>query len=122
MIRSLRTALHAVLRSINLPSVCTLLFTPYLIVTLCLIAFSKMAPLRDETHPKRAHVSREERSMFEPIAIVGMAFKFPQGAEDPETLWEMLAGKQCAATTFPKDRFDIDAFWHPDTKRQNIVG
>jgi acyl transferase domain-containing protein len=57
----------------------------------------------------------------EPIAIIGMGFKLPQGAESSDTFWKMLSEKQCAATTFPKERFNIDAFWHPDTKRQNIV-
>ena len=68
-----------------------------------------------------ADTQTSSEGMFEPIAIVGMAFKFPQGAEDPESFWRMLVDKQCAASTFPKDRFDIDAFWHPDSKRQNIV-
>ncbi|RDL39058.1 uncharacterized protein BP5553_03398 [Venustampulla echinocandica] len=60
-------------------------------------------------------------SLFEPIAIIGMAFKFPQGAETSDTFWKLLEDSQCTATTFPKDRFNIDAFWHPDSKRQNIM-
>ncbi|KUJ07891.1 reducing type I polyketide synthase [Mollisia scopiformis] len=63
--------------------------------------------------------SRE--ASFEPIAIIGMAFKFPQGAESSDSFWRMLEEKHCAATTYPKERFDIDAFWHSDSTRQNII-
>jgi acyl transferase domain-containing protein len=78
-----------------------------------------MAPMLDPGCVQ--HDAPNENPSFEPIAIVGMAFKFPQGAESADAFWNMLAEKRCAATTFPKDRFDIDAFWHSDSKRQNIV-
>ncbi|KAI9154916.1 Squalestatin tetraketide synthase [Paramyrothecium foliicola] len=58
---------------------------------------------------------------MEPIAIIGMSFKFPGGAETGDSFWQMLAQKKCAATEYPKDRFNIDAFWHPDSKRQGII-
>lgn len=57
----------------------------------------------------------------EPIAIIGIAFKFPQGAETSDKFWDLLVERRCAATEFPSDRFNIDAFWHPDYKRQNTV-
>lgn len=58
---------------------------------------------------------------MEPIAIIGMSFRFPGGAETSDEFWQMLVEKRCAATDYPKDRFDIDAFWHPDGKKQNVV-
>ncbi|WP_248001499.1 type I polyketide synthase [Streptomyces sp. RPA4-5] len=40
----------------------------------------------------------------EPIAIVGMACRFPGGARTPEALWSLLAGDADAMTAFPVDR------------------
>ncbi|PVH95532.1 reducing type I polyketide synthase [Periconia macrospinosa] len=61
------------------------------------------------------------REIGEPIAIIGMSFKYPQGAEDPDTFWKFLQERRCAATKFPKDRFNIDAFWDPDPKAPNHI-
>jgi len=57
---------------------------------------------------------------MEPIAIIGISIRFPGGADTTDKFWDMLVERRCAATTFPTDRFNIDAFWHPDSK-QNIV-
>lgn len=58
---------------------------------------------------------------LEPIAIVGMAVRFPQGAESCDEFWQMLVEKKCASTEFPKDRLNIDAFWNPNPKKSNAV-
>lgn len=58
---------------------------------------------------------------MEPIAIIGMSFKFPGGAETSEDFWQVLIDKRCAATEVPKDRFVIDAYWHHDKKKLNTV-
>ncbi|KAK8023703.1 polyketide synthase [Apiospora rasikravindrae] len=57
----------------------------------------------------------------EPIAVIGMSFKFPGGAETPESFWKMLVERRCAASKYPADRFNVDAFWHPDSKKLNII-
>lgn len=59
---------------------------------------------------------------MEPIAIIGMSFKFPGGAETSDEFWKLLVEKRNVASKVPEDRFNADAFWHPDSKRQNIVG
>ncbi|KAH8885983.1 reducing type I polyketide synthase, partial [Thozetella sp. PMI_491] len=58
---------------------------------------------------------------MEPIAIIGISFRFPGGAETPGDFWNMLVERKCAATEIPRDRFNIDAFWHPDGKAQNQI-
>jgi acyl transferase domain-containing protein/acyl carrier protein len=41
---------------------------------------------------------------FEPIAIIGMACRFPGGADSPETLWNLLQAGIDAVTTIPPER------------------
>jgi hypothetical protein len=47
---------------------------------------------------------------LEPIAIVGISFRFPQEAVSEASFWEMLMKKRCASTEFPTDRININAF------------
>ncbi len=50
----------------------------------------------------------------EPIAIVGMACRFPGGAADPEAFWRLLRDGVDAVTEIPRERWDVDAFYDPD--------
>ncbi|MDT0265787.1 SDR family NAD(P)-dependent oxidoreductase [Streptomyces sp. DSM 44915] len=51
----------------------------------------------------------------EPIAIVGMACRFPGGVESPEDLWRMLLADGDAVAEFPTDRgWDLAALYHPE--------
>ncbi|KAK0707101.1 hypothetical protein B0T26DRAFT_790998 [Lasiosphaeria miniovina] len=52
-----------------------------------------------------------------PIAIVGIACRFPGDASNPERFWDMLAAGKSALSEVPKDRFNIDAFYHPNPER-----
>ncbi|MFJ9399770.1 SDR family NAD(P)-dependent oxidoreductase [Streptomyces californicus] len=51
----------------------------------------------------------------EPIAIVGMACRFPGGVSTPEDLWRLLADERDTVTCFPADRgWDVANLVHPD--------
>ena len=49
----------------------------------------------------------------EPIAIVGLACRFP-GARDADAFWELLSGGVDMIREIPDDRYDIDEFYDPD--------
>jgi acyl transferase domain-containing protein/D-arabinose 1-dehydrogenase-like Zn-dependent alcohol dehydrogenase/acyl carrier protein len=44
----------------------------------------------------------------EPIAIIGMACRFPGGADDPERFWELLCAGFDAVGEFPTDRWNAE--------------
>jgi acyl transferase domain-containing protein/acyl carrier protein len=57
-----------------------------------------------------------ERARHEPIAIVGAGCRFPGGADDLESFWQLLDAGRDAVTRVPADRWDADAFYdsNPD--------
>ncbi|GAW18084.1 hypothetical protein ANO14919_075550 [Xylariales sp. No.14919] len=60
-----------------------------------------------------------------PIAIIGMGCRFPGDASSPEKLWELLANGRSTWTEIPPDRFNKDAFYHPQADHlgtTNVIG
>ncbi len=56
-----------------------------------------------------------------PIAVVGFAGRFPGDATNPERLWDMISAGRHAWSEVPKDRYNVDAFYHPHAERQGAV-
>ena len=53
-------------------------------------------------------------SPVEPIAIIGMGCHLPGEASTPERYWRLLRDGVDAVTEVPRDRFDIDEYYHPE--------
>jgi len=57
----------------------------------------------------------------EPIAVVGMACRFPGGAVTPEAFWELLRDRVDATVPVPADRWDAERLYHPDAERPGRI-
>ncbi|KAL0941432.1 beta-ketoacyl synthase domain-containing protein [Colletotrichum truncatum] len=57
-------------------------------------------------------------TLNEPIAVVGSGCRFPGGINTPSKLWDELKAPTDLQRPIPKDRFNIDSFYHPDGTHQ----
>ncbi|MFJ8691295.1 beta-ketoacyl synthase N-terminal-like domain-containing protein, partial [Micromonospora wenchangensis] len=63
----------------------------------------------------RGRLREWEERATEPIAIVGMACRFPGGVRSPEDLWRVVADGVDVTSPLPTDRgWDVDRLYHPD--------
>ena len=62
----------------------------------------------------RGKLERLEQAQTEPIAIVGMGCRFPGGANDPESFWQILHNGIDTIKEVPASRWDIDVYHDPN--------
>ncbi|TGO86108.1 hypothetical protein BPOR_0334g00020 [Botrytis porri] len=57
----------------------------------------------------------------DPIALVGMSCRLPGGASDTSKLWDLLVNGRSGLSEIPKSRFNIDAFYHPESNKTGTI-
>ncbi|MBN1646475.1 MAG: amino acid adenylation domain-containing protein [Spirochaetales bacterium] len=55
-----------------------------------------------------------EKIKQEPIAVIGIGCKFPDGSNSTEKVWEILSEGKCIIRKVPISRWDADAMYDPD--------
>jgi acyl transferase domain-containing protein/acyl carrier protein len=61
----------------------------------------------------QGRVQELQRRRHEPLAIVGMACRFPGGSSTTAAFWQLLSSGSEAIGDLPADRWDVDAYYDP---------
>ena len=102
-------------RSVGRPLPSTLAFDCPTVDTLAEYLASRFAPTDEAQTTTVTAAPPLVSPADEPIAIVGMACRFPGGASTPEAFWDLLHEGVDAITEVPPDRWNVDAFYDPDS-------
>jgi acyl transferase domain-containing protein len=58
----------------------------------------------------------------QPIAVIGMACKFPGGSDSPQKFWDNISkGRSAWAEKCPPGRFNMGAHWHPQGDNNGTI-
>ncbi|WP_450178477.1 type I polyketide synthase [Streptomyces buecherae] len=77
--------------------------------------------LTSDLRRTRRRLREVEEASGEPIAIVGMACRFPGGVTSPEELWRVVTEGQDVISPFPTDRGWDPDLYDPDPARRGSV-
>ncbi|WP_406423029.1 SDR family NAD(P)-dependent oxidoreductase [Streptomyces sp. NBC_00842] len=103
---------------VRLPS--TLVFDHPTSSAVARLLVSEVGVVEPAVVPVRSRRRRPEAD--EPLAIVGMACRYPGGVTSPEGLWRLVAEGRDAISGLPTDRgWDLERLYDPDPDRLGTV-
>ena len=70
--------------------------------------------LLEQLKQARLQLEQIEKQKTEPIAIIGMACRFPGGVKNPTDYWQLLRDGVDAIAEIPAQRWNIERYYHPD--------
>ncbi len=79
--------------------------------------FDQLSPVKRallEIRELKTKLAEAERAQHEPIAIIGMGLRWPGGAHDAASAWQLLRDGVDAISEVPKDRWNLDDYFDPD--------
>jgi acyl transferase domain-containing protein len=65
--------------------------------------------------------NKKDSAALADIAVVGLGCRFPGDAKSPSEFYDMLMKGRTGWSEVPKDRFNIDAYWHPSYDRKGTI-
>nr|ABB76806.1 polyketide synthase 2 [Bipolaris maydis] len=65
--------------------------------------------------------SRQNTNTPMPLAIIGMSCRFPGKVASLEDFWDMLSNSKHGYRQFPRERFNWEAFYHPNQSRKDCI-
>jgi acyl transferase domain-containing protein len=75
---------------------------------------SALAAALDELRQRRAEIELLRKQRTEPIAVIGMACRFPGGSDTPEQFWQLLDEGRSAIREVPPERWNVRAYYDSD--------
>ena len=69
----------------------------------------------------QAKLEALQHAQTEPIAVVGMGCRYPNGANSPEAFWELLRDGRDGITEVPPGRWDARAYYDPQPDRTGKI-
>ncbi|MGZ9234786.1 MAG: type I polyketide synthase, partial [Anaerolineales bacterium] len=85
---------------------------------------SELSPVKRallELREMRAKLEAMERAAHEPIAIIGMACRYPGAVNNVDDYWRLLSEGVDAITEIPRERWNIDSFYDPDPDAAGMI-